>query len=306
MHNSLFNSPPALKKHFATHELKHDNWKDGESYCKVHLCKSSDEHIKLLRSCYNNKIHFQTDSHQAEQGLYNLNKFEQAWKLVLAFKAQNTFKYFLKELGDNQQLPLLFASIFFNCHTEQTINFIVNAVGDNPNLQKRHPVFFAYDIITGWIPECILSEPFGLEKSGCDSDYKLKKGKKIDGSADFKLGDQSIELAMDYQDKIKYHDIFNLRYNKWKNMQKPNSNLLILCTKSWRYYLYPLSVYNEKIHAEYTDRIEAWSSRDHSTKGYELSGWNNLKPNNAITKMNLLNTLKEIKSKYSKKFPSRI
>lgn len=305
MHNSLFDPPSDKKKYLATHTLKHYNHKDGESYCKVHLCKSDDDHIKLLRNCYNNKIHFQTDSFENEQGRYNLNKFKQAWKLVLTLEAQNGFKYFLKDLGDNQQCPLLFASIFFNCHTEKTINFIVNAVGNNENLQNRHPVFFAYDIITGWIPECILAEPFNLEKSGCDSDYKLQKGKKINGAEDFKLGDQRIELAMDYTDKIKKDDILNLRYRKWQNMQNPNSNLLILCTKSWRYYLYPISVYNEKINAEYKDRIEAWSGKNHSVKGYELSGWNNLQPK-IITKNNLSYSFEEIKTKNCEKLASGI
>lgn len=296
MHNSIFDSQPVLKQRFATHLLKYDK---NNSHYKVHLCKSSDEHIELLRNCYSNKIHFQTGSYQ------NLNKFEQIWKLVLGLGAQNEFKQFFKDLGDNKEIPLLFASTFFNCHTQETINFIESSVGDNTNLQKRHPLSFAYDIITGWIPEFILAEYFDLEKSGCDSDYKLQKGKNINGAEDFKLGDQGIELAMDYTDLIRKENIFNLRYNKWKNIQKPNSNLLVICTKSWRYYIHPVSFYKEKIHAKYKDRIEQWSRKDNDVKGYELSGWNNLKPN-TLTKSNLSNSFNEIKTKNCEKFPSGV
>jgi len=254
-------------------ELEHENWKDGKSSHEVFLCSSND-HINKLRDCLANKKHFFVDS-ENKSGKYNNHKFHQAWKLVEKLNATNPLKNFLRNAGDNQSVPYLFASVFFNCHTQETIDFIVNAVGSNGNLQNRHPIQFAYDLITGWIPEVIISS-FGLSKSGCDSDYKLHKGKSINSSEDFVLGNQFVELTMDYTDIIKQKNKFNLRYDKWNSLLEEESYLLILCTKSWEYYFYPAFTYAERLKAEYKDRIEAWSNEERSTKGYELSGWENI------------------------------
>lgn len=297
--NCLFSNDAPLQqnKNQAKHILTHNNReKDGtitKSSCKVHLCESRNEHIELLQSCFNNRIHFTTDSLYPTEGLYNINKFRQSWKLVNTFGAFNSFKNFLKNIGDNKEINYLFASIFFNCHTQETIDFIVNSVGGNTNLQKRHPVFFAYDLITGWIPENLLEKPFNLVKSGCDSDYKLQKGKNINGGQDFILGNQKIELAVNYTNIIQNKDKFHLRYDKWNRIQQTNSHLLILSTRPWTYYFYPSEIYNEKINAKYKERIEAWSSADRTVSGYELSGWNNLSASN-LTKLNLSNSFANI------------
>ena len=297
--NCIFsnNTSPVHNKNQAKHILTHNNLeKDGtitKSSCKVHLCESDNEHIELLQNCFKNQIHFTTDSLQPAEGLYNINKFHQSWKLVNAFEAINAFKNFLKNIGDNKELPYLFASIFFNCHTQETIDFIVNSVGSNTNLQKRHPVFFAYDLITGWIPENLLEKPFNLVKCGCDSDYKLQKGKNINSSQDFILGNQKIELAVNYTNIIQHKDKFHLRYKKWQKIQQPNSHLLILSTRPWTYYFYPSEIYSKKINAEYKERIESWSSAKKSVSGYELSGWKNL-PALDLTKVNLSNSFANI------------
>ncbi len=256
-------------------ELEHENWKDGKSSYGVFLCDPKD-HIEELRNCLKNKKqkYLYIDS-ENKSGKYNNHKFHQAWKLVEKLSGINPLKNFLKNAGDNQSVPYLFASVFFNCHTQETVDFIVKAVGNNGNLQNRHPIQFAYDLITGWIPEVIISS-FGLSKSGCDSDYKLHKGKSINSSEDFVLGNQFVELTMDYTDIIKNKNKFNLRYDKWNSLLEEESYLLILCTKSWEYYFYPAFTYAERLKTECKDRIEAWSTKKVSTKGYELSGWENI------------------------------
>lgn len=265
-------------------KLKYENWKDGESSHEAFLCNSED-HINNIRNCFAKKKHFFVQS-ENKSGKYNNHKFHQAWKLIEKLNAVNPLKHFLKNMGDNKEVPYLFASVFFNCHTQETIDFIVNAVGSNGNLQNRHPIQFAYDLITGWIPEVIMVS-FGLKKSGCDSDYKLQKGKSINSSEDFILGNQSVELTMDYTDIINNKNKFNLRYDKWNSLLEEESYLLILCTKSWEYYFYPAFTYAERLKAEYRDRIEAWSTKTKSTKGYELSGWKNI-DSKPLTRTNLM------------------
>ena len=259
--------------------LAHANWKDGDSSHEVFLC-SSENHINELRNCFVKKKHFFVES---ESGKYNNHKFYQAWKLVEKLNAINPLKHFLKNVGDNESIPYVFASIFFNCHTQETIDFVVNAVGSNGNLQKRHPIQFAYDLMTGWIPECILAKPFNLEKSGCDSDYKLRKGKGINGSEDFILDNQKIELSMDYTNLINNKNKFNLRYDKWNRLFEEESYLLILCTKSWEYYFYPTLTYAERLNNITPVKIPAFNNTD----GYELSGWKNI-DSKPLTRKNLM------------------
>ena len=276
--------------------LKHSNERDGESYYHVYLCDSQEEHIETIRRCLNKQKNLFIPTLKKTEGKFNNNKFRQVFSLAkyLEDDKLTSLRTFLSLGGDNQSVPYLFASILFNCHTEKTIDFIVKAVGANNNLQKRHPIQFAYDLVTGWIPEHFLANCFDLEKSGCDSDYKLAKGSSINGSQDFIFKGEKIELSMDYTGTIKYKNKFHLRYNKWNKIQKDKSNLLIICTKSWKYYFYSADTYLNNITHKYLDRIESWSDRQ-SVAGYELTGWETLEPI-ALSPSNLSNSFNNILS----------
>ena len=95
-------------------KLEYENRKDGESFHEVFLCDSKD-HVNILRECLARQKHYFTPSKEKANGAYNNHKFYQTWKLVEKLNAINPLKNFLKNEGDNQSVPYLFASIFFNC-----------------------------------------------------------------------------------------------------------------------------------------------------------------------------------------------
>lgn len=287
-------------------KLTHINFKDGKSHHLVNLCEEN-EHLLKIRECWDNKSHLFIKDNSLVRGSPGFwdypnidNKFKESWSTVLRLKALNNFRNFLRYEGDNKTMPLLLSSVFFNCHTEATINFLVKAVGGNKNLQKRHPIHFCYDLLTGWIPEVAIGA-LDIEKCGCDADYKFAAKGGIDSSEDFLLSGCPLELVCDFTGKVKRESLLNFRYNKLNSLIKNGGYLLILLSKSFEYYLYDMNKYSELLNIEYKDEIIPWSREGKKTRGYEMSGdFNSLKLKD-LTLENLNKSFNDIKLKEAKK-----
>ncbi len=213
-----------------------------------------------------------------------LIKFKSAWNLIDISDPNNSFeppmedqlRRFLSMDGDCKHYKYILACIFFRCHTDSSIAYIEMSVGKNKNLQGRKPIDFAFDLVCGWIFELFLFNNFGLQKSGCDADYILQKGKSINSGADFVLGNQSIELSVDNTGVSCDSDYLHLRYNKWDKILSEEMYLLVLCPNHSKYYLYHTHYLNEHLNIEWLDRIPAFSKKK-DVPGHKLSGWKNLK-----------------------------
>lgn len=215
----------------------------------------------------------------------SIKKFHSVWKLVDAFDFEHELRVFLCREGDCRFIPYLFASIFFRCHTEESQNYINNLFNQNRNLQGRDKKDFAFDLIIGWIFELIIFKNFGLEKSGCDYDYMLEKGKSINSGADFTLGNSLIELAVDNLGLSIERDVFHLRYGKWDRILEEEMFLFILCPNHLKYYLYHAYDYADKLNIYPVDEIKAFS-KYRKVGGTEFKGWSNL-PSIDLSKQNL-------------------
>ncbi len=213
----------------------------------------------------------------------SIKKFHSVWKLVDAFNSEQSFKGFLCREGDSKIVPYLFASIFFNCHTEESTEYLNNLFQSNRNLQGRNKRDFAFDLIIGWLFELIIFKNFNLKKSGCDYDYMLEKGKSINSGADFVLGSSLIELAVDNLGLSIDKDVFHLRYGKWDRILEDEMFLFILCPNHMQYYLYHAYVYAEKLNIYSVDEIKAFS-KYRKVGGTEFKGWKNLESFDLNTK----------------------
>lgn len=213
-----------------------------------------------------------------------LKKFKSVWNLIDNFDPDNSFdipmeqqlRRFLSMDGDCKYYKYILACIFFNCHTDSSIAYIEMSVGKNTNLQGRTPTEFAFDLVCGWIFELFLFNNFGVQKSGCDADHILQKGKSINSGADFILGNQSIELSADNYGVSCEKDHLHLRYNKWDKILSEEMYLFVLCPNHSKYYLYHTHYLNEHLNIERLDRIPAFSKKK-DVPGHKLSGWKNLK-----------------------------
>ena len=223
----------------------------------------------------------------------SVTKFRSVWALVDAFDFEHELKTFLCREGDCRFVPYLFASIFFKCHTKQSESYINNLFKHNRNLQGRSKQDFAFDLIIGWIFELIIFKNFGLEKSGCDYDYMLEKGKSINSGADFVLGNASIELAVDNIGYSVDKNLFHLRYGKWDRILEEEMYLFILCPNHMKYYLYHAYEYASKLNIEQIDEIKAFSKWQ-KVGGTEFTGWQNLKAFD-LNKANLEKSFMHIK-----------
>lgn len=206
----------------------------------------------------------------------NIKKFRSVWSFIDAFNFEHELKVFLCREGDCKFVSYLFASIFFNCHTEKSQNYINKLFSYNNNLQGRSKQDFAFDLIIGWIFELIIFKNFGLEKSGCDYDYMLEKGKSINSGADFTLGSALIELAVDNLGYCLERDIFHLRYGKWNRILEEEMFLFILCPNHMKYYLYHAYEYSDKLNIYAVDEIKGFSKYK-KVGGTEFKDWSNLK-----------------------------
>lgn len=213
-----------------------------------------------------------------------LKKFKSAWNLIDNFDPDNLFEIpmedqlrrFLSMDGDCKHYKYILACIFFQCHTDSSIAYIKKSLKDNKNLQNRAPLDFAFDLVCGWIFELFLFNNFGVQKSGCDSDYILQKGKSINFGADFTLGNQKIELSADNTGISCDRNHLHLRWDKWEAILEEEMYLLVLCPNHLKYYLYHGHHLNKHLNVEWVDRIDAFS-KDEDVPGYKLSGWKNLK-----------------------------
>jgi hypothetical protein len=226
----------------------------------------------------------------------SIKKFRSVWALVDAFNFEQDLKIFLCREGDCKFVPYLFASIFFKCHTKKSQQYIDNLFNHNRNLQGRNKQDFAFDLIIGWIFELIIFKNFGLEKSGCDYDYMLEKGKSINSGADFTLGNASIELAVDNLGYSLERDVFHLRYGKWDRILEEEMFLFILCPNHMKYYLYHAYEYAGRLDINPVEEIKAFS-RYQKVGGTEFKNWDNL-PAFELNKTNLQSSFEYIQ--YSK------
>lgn len=227
---------------------------------------------------------FNTRSSKFITARSELKKFNSIWKIVDNFDPDHAFdtplelqlRRFLSLEGDCKNFKYILACIFFQCHTDSSIAYIEMSVGKNKNLQGRKPIHFAFDLVCGWIFELFLFNNFGVQKSGCDADYILQKGKSINSGADFILGNQSIELSADNYGVSCEKDHLHLRYNKWDKILAEEMYLFVLCPNHSKYYLYHTHYLNEHLNIEWLDRIPAFS-KNKDVPGHKLSGWKNLK-----------------------------
>ena len=86
----------------------------------------------------------------------SIKKFHSVWGLVDALNSEQSLRAFLCREGDCKIIPYLFASIFFNLHTERSIEYLNSLFRSNRNLQGRNKKDFAFDLIIGWIFELII------------------------------------------------------------------------------------------------------------------------------------------------------
>lgn len=227
---------------------------------------------------------FNTRSSKFITARSELMKFESIWKLIDNFDPDNAFdipmelqlRRFLSMDGDCKYYKYILACIFFKCHTDSSIAYIEKSVGKNTNLQGRKPTDFAFDLVCGWIFELFLFNNFGLEKSGCDSDHILQKGKSINSGADFVIANHSIELSADNYGVSYNQDHLHLRYNKWDKIFSEENYLFVLCPNDLKYYLYHTHYLNENLRVQWLDRIPAFSRKGQDVPGTKLSGWKNL------------------------------
>jgi hypothetical protein len=252
------------------------------------ICSSSNNIKKDLGDLFNNRSPRYISSRL-------LKKFQSVWDLVDRFDMEQELRVFLSQAGDCKNHKFLFASIFFNYHTPESINYIRNAVNSNNNLQGRDPSEFAFDLIVGWIFELFLFKNFGLSKSGCDSDYILQKGKNIHSGADFQLNNNLIELAVDNHGVTLYKNHLHLRYHKWNKILKDKMFLFVLCPNDLKYFLHHSSYLQNHLSIKYLDAIPAFS-KFKDVPGHCLSGWQNI-PFFDLNKENLKNSFNELKSK---------
>lgn len=205
----------------------------------------------------------------------DIKKFRSVWAMVDALNSQQSLRVFLCREGDCKNIPYLFASIFFNCHTKESEEYINKLFNNNKNLQGRDKKQFAFDLIIGWIFELIIFKNFGLQKSGCDYDYMLEKGKSINSGADFILGNISIELAVDNLGLSLDRNVFHLRYEKWDRILEEEMFLFILCPNHLKYYLYHAHHYSDRLNIKKVDEIKAFS-KYRKVGGTEFTGWDKL------------------------------
>lgn len=213
----------------------------------------------------------------------DLVKFKSVWKLIDNFDPDNVFlvpmdrqlRVFLSQAGDCKNFKYILACIFFKCHTDESIAYIEDSVGKNTNLQGRKPIDFAFDLVSGWIYELFLFNNFGVEKSGCDSDHILHKGRSINSGADFIIGNQFIELSVDNHGVSCNRDHLHLRYDKWDTIFSEEMFLFVLCSNDLKYYLYHTFDLAEKLDIEKLKAIPAWSKKK-DVPGTKLSGWSRL------------------------------
>ena len=213
-----------------------------------------------------------------------LKKFKSVWNLIDNFDPENSFdipmeqqlRRFLSMDGDCIYHKYILASIFFKCHTDSSIAYIENSLKNNTNLQDRKPIDFAFDLVCGWIFELFLFNNFGVQKSGCDADHILQKGKSINSGAEFVLGSQSIELSADNYGVSCERDYLHLRYNKWYKILAEEMYLFVLCPNHSKYYLYHTHYLNKHLNIKWLPRIPAFSKKK-DVPGHKLSGWKKLR-----------------------------
>jgi hypothetical protein len=205
----------------------------------------------------------------------SVKKFRSVWGLIDAFDFEHELKLFLCREGDCSRVPYLFASIFFNYHTDTSTSYLNNLFNQNRNLQGRKKQDFAFDLIIGWIFELIIFKNFGLKKSGCDYDYMLEKGKSINSGADFVLGNKLIELVVDNNGLTCHKDVLHLRYSKWDKLLEDDMFLFVLCPNDLKYYFYYSYYLADKLDVKRLKAIPAFS-KFKDVPGTELTGWNKL------------------------------
>ena len=75
----------------------------------------------------------------------DIKKFNTVWRFIDKFNLEEDFRKFLSKEGDCKNFKFIFAAVFFNCHTNESIDFINQSISKNSNLQDRHPCKFAFD-----------------------------------------------------------------------------------------------------------------------------------------------------------------
>ena len=290
--------------------LTHTDYEGSRSSYNAFVYEDKCHHTKQLNLCFkNNRANF--DGTNLPEKDYNKSRWDNSTLLRIfnftrSLDKQKVLKDFLREGGKND-IDLIFPSILFNCHTENTIKFIEDSVGLNENLQERHPIQFCFDLLSGWVPEVLIhSSNLGLNKSGCDYDYVFRKGSNINHDSDFKFQNKSIELKVDYTNVIKRKDHFHFRYNKFDKLLSSNSFIFIINIQELKYYFYPASTYKDSLEFKFLERVPCFS-RGKSVSGYEASGWRGLPPTE-LTIPNLKNTLSKINDlgQFTNKIKNRI
>jgi len=212
-------------------------------------------------------------------------KFNSIWKIVDNFDPDHAFdtplelqlRRFLSLEGDCKNFKYILACIFFKCHTKESKAYVDASLKENPNLQKRIPISFAFDLVCGWIYELFLFNNFDLKKSGCDSDHVLHKGEAINSGADFIVGNHCVELSADNYGVSCNKDYLHLRYQKWPKILAEENYLFVLCPNDLKYYLYHTHYLNERLSSEWLDRIPQFSQNGEDVPGTKLCGWKKLK-----------------------------
>ena len=211
----------------------------------------------------------------------DVKKFNTVWSFIDKFDLEEDFRKFLSKEGDCKNFKFIFAAVFFNCHTNESIDFINQSISKNSNLQDRHPCKFAFDLLFGWILEYFIfnkfGSKFGVKKSGCDYDYSFQKGRNINSSADFVLGTRLIELSVDnWGCSLPRKNAFHLRWKKWPKILEEDMYLFILCPNHSKYHFYHCSSYAEALDVSYIKRIHSFSKGKEDVDGYLFKGWNKL------------------------------
>lgn len=99
--------------------------------------------------------------------------------------------------GTNLDKFELFKGILTNSLNDFELSY-VNRMLDISHRDKRSVLEYGSDLVLGWLIEDVVSDLFGLDLSGSDSDREFLPSEKISNLTDFSFRNRPVELMVDW------------------------------------------------------------------------------------------------------------
>lgn len=157
----------------------------------------------------------------------------------------------------------LFRGLLTNRLNEKE-SLYVNHMLNIKHRDKRSALEYGSELVLGWLIEDVIADVFDLELSGSDSDREFLPPGEISNLTDFRLGDRSVELMVDWGSYWVDLGRIHFRHNKLKKLIESNAIVLGFAIRCGKFFVMDLDKsvqyrkeYNHR-QGKYCDLVEGY------------------------------------------------